>query len=95
MKPAKFIVSRFVNPNGFVSWRVDGQLDGARIRRNFKLREEAASGKMALEIKAEQGLRAITTALTVEEARESVAVFRRLERKTQTLSVGFHLLACS
>ena len=55
-----------------VCLRVDGQLHGVRIRRNFKSREAAAAEKAALEIKAEQdlsGLRSITTALTVEQAR--------------------------
>ena len=89
MKPPKFIVSRFVNRNGFVSWRVDGQLHGVRIRKNFKTKEEAAAEKAALEIKAEQdasGLRSITTALTVEQAREAEAVFRRLEGRTKSLA---------
>ncbi len=89
MKSQKFIVNRFINRNGFVSWRVDGQLHGIRIRKNFKTKEEAAAEKAALEIKAEQdlsGLRSITTALTVEQAREAEAVFRRLEGRTQSLA---------
>ena len=89
MKPLKFIVRRFVNPTGFVSWRVDGQLHGVRIRRNFKSSEEGAAGKAALDIKGEQdlsGLRSITTALSIGQAREAEAIFRRLEGRTQTLT---------
>ena len=36
-----FAVSRFKNRNGVFSFRVDGQLNGVRIRRNFKTQEEA------------------------------------------------------
>ena len=31
-----FAVSRFKNRNGVFSFRVDGRLNGVRIRRNFK-----------------------------------------------------------
>lgn len=51
MKQSEFIVRRFDNRNGTISWRVDGWLHGVRIRKNFKTREEAAAGKSALEIK--------------------------------------------
>ena len=43
-----FAVSRFENRNGVISWRVDGQLHGLRIRRNFKTREAATAEKAAL-----------------------------------------------
>ena len=36
-----FAVSRFKNRNGVFSFRVDGYLNGVRIRRNFKTQEEA------------------------------------------------------
>jgi integrase len=89
MKHAKFVVTRFVNRCGAVSWRVDGRLHGVRIRRNFKLKEEAAGEKAALEIKAEQntsGMRSITTRLTAEQAREAEAVFQRLEGRDRPLA---------
>ena len=41
MSPTPFVVSRFVNPNGITSWRVDGRINGLRIRKNFKTRGEA------------------------------------------------------
>jgi integrase len=87
-----FDVRRFENRNGVSSWRVSGWLHGVRIRRNFKSREEAAAGKAALEIKAEQdtpGLRSITTRLTAEQASEAEAVFRRLEGRSRSL--GFYV----
>ena len=42
-----FSVSRFKNRNGVFSFRVDGYLNGNRIRRNFKTREEAAAEQAA------------------------------------------------
>jgi hypothetical protein len=50
----KFSVSRFRNRNGVFSFRVEGCLNGVRIRRNFKTQEEAATEKAALELKALQ-----------------------------------------
>lgn len=41
----KFVVSRFKNRNGGISWRESGWLDGVRIRRNIKTRNEAAASK--------------------------------------------------
>jgi hypothetical protein len=49
-----FAVGRFKNRNGVFSFRVDGQLNGVRIRRNFKSQEEAAAEKNVLELKALQ-----------------------------------------
>ena len=50
----KFSVIRFGTGNGAFSFRVDGSLNGVRIRRNFKTWEEAAAKKAALELKAPQ-----------------------------------------
>jgi hypothetical protein len=89
MKHAKFVVTRFVNRCGAVSWRVDGRLHGVRIRRNFKSKEEAAGEKAALEIRAERdtsGMHSIMTRLTAEQAREAEALFQRLEGRDRTLS---------
>jgi len=55
------------------SFRVDGHLNGVRIRRNFKTQEEAAAEKSALELKALQivsNLRSVTTFLTEDQVRE-------------------------
>lgn len=76
-----FTVSRFKNRNGVFSWRVDGYLNGVRIRRNFKSQEEAAAEKSALELKALQlasNLRAVTTCLSEDQVRQAEAVFSRL-----------------
>ncbi len=89
MNHTEFVVSRFENANGVISWRVSGWLHGVRIRKNFKTREEAAAEKATLEIKALQnasGLRPVATALTEPQVREAEAVFRRLGDNARPLS---------
>ena len=84
-----FAVSRFKNRNGVFSFRVDGHLNGVRIRRNFKTQEEAAAEKAALELKALQivsNLRSVTTSLTEDQVREAEVVFRRLADHGRPLS---------
>jgi hypothetical protein len=84
-----FALVRFKNRNGVISWRVSGWLNGVRIRKNFKSREEAASDKASMEIGAEQaasGLRSISTSLTIEQVREAEAAFQRLGERSRSLS---------
>jgi len=84
-----FSVSRFKNRNGVFSFRVDGRLNGVRIRRNFKTQEQAATEKAALELKALQlasDLRAVTTCLTESQVRDAEAAFRRLADHGRSLS---------
>lgn len=85
----KFSVSRFRNRNGVFSFRVEGRLNGVRIRRNFKTQEEAASEKAALELKSLQigsNLHSITTCLAEEQVREAEAAFRRLAGDNRSLA---------
>ena len=89
MNQPSFAVSRFKNRNGVFSFRVDGRLNGVRIRRNFKTQEEAAAEKGALEIKTEQaaaGLNSIVTRLTHEQVRDAEAVFHRLVGQPHSLA---------
>ena len=89
MPNQSFSVRRFKNRNGIFSWRVDGQLNGVRIRRNFKAQEEAAAEKAGLEIKALQlasNLCAVTTCLTEDQVREAESVFRRIAELGRSLS---------
>jgi len=84
-----FAVSRFENRNGVISWRVDGRLNGLRIRRNFKTQEEAAAEKATLDLKAlqlESGMRSVPTFLTEEQVREAETVFSRLKDSPRSLS---------
>jgi integrase len=85
----KFSVSRFRNRNSVFSFRVEGRLNGVRIRRNFKNQEQAAAEKAVLELKALQmasNLCAVTTCLAEDQVREAEAVFRRLAGSSRTLS---------
>ena len=85
----KFSVSRFRNRNGVFSYRVDGHLNGVRIRRNFKTQEGAATEKAALELKGLQlasNLRAVTTVLAEDQVREAEAAFRRLADNDRSLA---------
>jgi integrase len=84
-----FSVSRFKNRNGAFSFRVDGYLNGNRIRRNFKTREEAAAEQAALTIKALQlasNLRSVSTSLTEDQVREAEVAFRRIAECGRPLS---------
>jgi integrase len=84
-----FTVSRFENRNGVTSWRLAGWLQGVRIRKNFKSKEEAAAEKGALELKALQstsGLRSIITALTEDQVRDAEAAFRRIGTGSRNLT---------
>lgn len=90
MNQSTFSVNRFENRNGVVSWRVDGRLNGLRIRRNFKTKEEAVAEKAALDIKAAQlasgRLNQVATVLSVEQVHDAEAVFRRLADRGLSLS---------
>lgn len=84
-----FGVSRFLNRNGIVSWRVEGRLHGLRVRKNFKTREEAAAEKASLELKslqADAGLQSATTFLSEPQLREAEAAFNRLKEQPRALS---------
>jgi integrase len=88
----QFSVRRFRNRNGVFSFRVDGRLNGVRIRRNVKTLEGAALERAALELKGLQlasNLRSVTTILTEEQVREAEAAFRRLADNGRNL--GFYL----
>ncbi len=76
----RFNVTRFVNKNGAISWRVDGRLGGLRIRRKFKARDEAAAERAALELKADQiesGFHSVMTSLSPEQLRDAEAASDR------------------
>src|ERR1035438_7991415 len=85
----KFSVSRFRNRNGVFSFRVDGRLNGVRIRRNFKDQEQAATEKAALELKSLQigsSLQAVTNCLAEVQVREAEAAFRRVAGNGRSLT---------
>ena len=82
MNQTGFAVSQFRNRNGTISWQVDGRLNGVRIRKNFKTRDEAAVEKGTLELKAmqtEAGMRSVSTFLSEAQLREAETAFNRLK----------------
>jgi integrase len=84
-----FDVTRFVNRNGIISWRISGWLHGLRYRKNFKSRQEAGAEKAVLEAKSAQaaaGLRSASTFLTDEQLREAEGAFRRLNDSPKSLT---------
>jgi len=45
-----FVISEFKNPSGKIVFRVSGQLDGKRVRKNFSTRAEVVTERKVLEI---------------------------------------------
>ena len=83
------VLTRYQNATGTTSWRVSGRLNGIRVRKNFKTREEAAAEKTVLELKALQatsGLRSAVTRLTDDQLHEAESVFRRLQGQSESLT---------
>ena len=69
-----FVIKRFKNQSGLLSWRIDGRLHDLRIRKNSKSREEAAAEKAALDLKSLQvsaGMQSATTFLEDAQLREA------------------------
>ena len=90
MNQSAFVVTRFENRNGVISWRVDGRLHGVRIRKNFKSREEAIAEKATQELKvlqADAGLQSATTFLSEEQLREAETAFNRIKNHAHSCSV--------
>jgi len=84
-----FVISEFTNPSGEIVFRVSGQLDGKRIRKNFPTRAEAIIERKLLEIacvQAETGIRTAVTRLSDEQLQEAEAAFQRLKGCPQSLS---------
>ncbi len=89
MNQAAFALCQFRNRNGTVSWRVDGRLNGVRIRKNFRSRDEAVAEKGTLELKAvqaEAGMRSTSTFLTDVQLREAETAFNRLKDQPRPLT---------
>ncbi len=94
MKQSVFVVRCFKNRNGVFSWRVQGTLNGLRIRRNFKTQEEAAAEKAALEVSAVQlnsNLRSVSTWLSEPQVREAESVFARMPAGGRPVAFFFDL----
>ncbi len=83
-----FVISQFTNPSGEIVFRVDGRIDGKRVRRNFKTRADAEAERRLLNVQRFQGdagLRTAVTRLTDEQLQEAEAAFLRLKDAPQSL----------
>ena len=83
-----FVISQFTNPSGEIVFRVDGRIDGKRIRRNFKTRADAEAERRFLKVQRLQGdagLRTAITRLTDDQLHEAEAAFLRLKDAPQAL----------
>jgi len=88
-QPTAFVISEFANPSGDIVFRVSGQLDGKRVRKNFPTRTEAEAERQVLEIQrlqGETGVRVAATRLDDAQLKEAEAVFARLAGHNQSLS---------
>ena len=84
-----FVISEFTNPSGEIVFRVSGQLDGKRVRKNFSTRAEAQAERQALDLaklQDETGVRTAATRLEDEQLCEAEAAFHRLEGRTRSLT---------
>lgn len=92
MRPSTLTIARFRNRNGAYSWRVGGQFNQVRIRRNFKDREDAIVHKATLEASAyleNSELRVAITSLTNAQLRDAECAFRWVQGRPHSL---FHYL---
>ena len=95
MPAGRIKVVKFVNDSGSRAWRVSGTINGERIRRNFKTREEAIAERQVLEIKRKntaQDLKTIATRLTPEQNREAEHAFRMLQGRNPSLTFAVQYL---
>ena len=86
---SKLQISEFTNPSGEIVFRVDGYLDGKRIRKNFPTRAEAVAEKQVLDlsvVQAENGMHVAATRLTDEQLHEAEAAFHSLAGRTRSLT---------
>lgn len=89
MNQTKFVIRKFKNRNGTRSFRISGFLNGQRVRKNFRTKQEAAAEKSVLEIRAIQeahGQRTVPTTLREDQIREAEAIFQRLKERPCSLS---------
>lgn len=93
MSEGAFTLKRITVQNGpftYSTYRVEGKLNGVRVRKNFKKRQEAVGEKQRLEIEAANTDGAIqpkNTSLSSEQLREAEAAFHRLEGKSLSLAI--------
>jgi integrase len=92
MAKQRFKISRFLNPSGDEVFRLSGTLNGKRIRKNFKTRDEAVAERQVLEVEHLNGKsegQTVWTTLTHEQNRDAIAAVNRLQRAGSGKSLSF------
>ena len=77
---ASFVITPFTNPSREIVFRVTGWLDGQRVRKNFRTRDEAEAERQVLEVQraqGETGIRTTITRLTDAQVGEAETLFVR------------------
>ncbi len=72
-----------------ITFRVEGRLNGVRIRKNFKTREEAIAEKGVLDLQVLQlasDIQSVQTSLAAAQMREAEAAFQRLKGRAKSLT---------
>jgi hypothetical protein len=97
-RSGKFVLKQVRTASNGVTYDtflLSGWLDGCRIRKHFKDRDEALGEKNALEIEAENGseIRVRATRLSPTQLAEAEAAMTRLGRQSLTLAVDWFLVA--
>lgn len=85
-----------VTANGYTytQWKVEGRLNGARVRKFFPNKEEAEGYRQLKEVEAINGsheLRPSVTHLTAEQLRQAEAAFKRLGSRSILAAVEWYL----
>lgn len=77
----------------YATYRVEGWLDGKRVRRQFKIEAEARAEKLRLEVQAanEASMRSAVTRLTEQQLAEAESAVRRLGAVTIATAVDWYL----
>ncbi|MDQ8193628.1 hypothetical protein QEH59_04290 [Coraliomargarita sp. SDUM461004] len=92
MAKQTFKISKFTNPQGSDAWRVAGTLNGERIRKNFKTRDEATAFRQKLNIRLlnEQNEgQTIWTTLSHAQNADAIAAVNLLKRSKSSKSLPF------
>ena len=89
----QYVINAFNYPGGSTAYRVTGtQMDGVRIRENYKTQSEALARKQQLEIEVlnfAPEKRITTTRLTPAQEAEAEHCFAALDGRSMTLAIRF------
>jgi len=86
----RFKIASFTNATGSQAWRLSGTLNGERIRKNFKTRQEAVAERQKLDIRQRNEAatgQTVWTTLTQEDNQDAIAAVSILKRSGSNRSL--------